>query len=259
MGAGFIDYIVADPVVLPPAEFSAYAEAPVLMPYCYQVNDREQPISASTGSREQHGLPASGFVFCCFNSPYKIEQVVFAVWMRLLKATPGSVLWLFAGDALATKNLRLAAEASGVDPERLVFASKVSKADHLARHRHADLFLDTLFYNAHTTASDALWAGVPVVTRAGCSFAGRVAASLLKAVGLDDLVTQNLADYEGLALGFAKNPSKLDEVRARLVKQRLISPLFDTALFVRHLEFAFDRMVLTARQGNSPEPIIIRS
>ena len=258
MGAGFINYIVADPVVLPPAEFSAYAEAPVLMPHTYQVNDREQPISPKTGDRAAHGLPAQGFVFCCFNSPYKIEPTVFAVWMRLLRALPGSVLWLFAGDPLATKNLRQAATAAGVDPARLVFAPKMNKADHLARHLHADLFLDTLFYNAHTTASDALWAGVPVLTRMGTSFAGRVAASLLRAAGMTELIAASLPAYEALALELAKNPARLAALKQRLMETRLKVPLFDTGLFVRHLETAYDTMVATARRGDPPAPIMLK-
>ena len=259
MGSGFMDYIVADPVVLPEADFAAYGEAPVLLPHCYQVNDSDQPIADEAGTRAGHGLPEDGFVFCCFNSPYKIEPTVFAVWMRLLKALPGSVLWLFAGDPLATENLQAAAAAAGVAPERLVFAPKLPKPEHLARHRHADLFLDTLFYNAHTTASDALWAGVPVVTRAGCSFAGRVAASLLHSVGLDELITVDLAGYEALALELARNPARLAALKADLWDRRRQSPLFDTALFARHLEISFEIMVDRSKSGQAPAPIIVQA
>jgi predicted O-linked N-acetylglucosamine transferase (SPINDLY family) len=259
MGSGFMDYIVADPVVLPPEEFADYGEAPVLLPHCYQVNDSDQPIAEDAGTRAGHGLPEDGFVFCCFNSPYKIEPTVFALWMRLLQAVPGSVLWLFAGDPLATENLRKAAEAAGVDPDRLVFAPKLPKPEHLARHRHADLFLDTLYYNAHTTASDALWAGVPVLTCQGGSFAGRVAASLLHAVGLDELIVHNLADYERLALQLVNEPAALAALKAKLAANCRQAPLFDTALFARHLEISLEIMVDRRKLGQAPSPIIVHS
>ena len=181
-------------------------------------------------------------MFCCFNNNYKIRKPVFEIWMRLLAKVPDSVLWLIRDNDAAERNLRNEARARGVDPARLVFAGRAKLADHLARHRVADLFLDTLPYNAHTTASDALWMGLPVVTCQGSAFAGRVGASLLKAVGLPDLVTGNLADYEALALRLAGDPAMLHGIRETLAGNRLSHPLFDTDRFRRGIEAAYQRM-----------------
>ncbi len=180
--------------------------------------------------------PGAGFVFCCFNNSYKITPAVFDAWMRLLGAVPDSVLWLLEDNAEARRNLEREAAARGVDPARLVFAPRLPQAEHLARHALADLFLDTLPYNAHTGASDALWAGLPLVTCAGNAFAGRVAASLLHAVGLPELVTRSLAEYEALALALARDPARLGSLRKRLADNRTREPLFDTARFCRQLE-----------------------
>ncbi len=199
MGADFIDYIIADPVVLPFDQQRFTAERIVHLPDCYQVNDSKRAIAARTPTRRELGLPENGFVFCCFNNNYKIAAQVLDVWMRLLNAAKGSVLWLLRDNDAAEHSLRAAAAARGIDPDRLVFAARLPLADHLARHRAADLFLDTLPFNAHTTASDALWAGLPFLTCTGATFAGRVGASLLTAVGLGDLITHSLADYEALA------------------------------------------------------------
>lgn len=257
MGGSFMDYIVADSIVIPPEHQPHYSEKPVYLPHSYQVNDGAQPIAPEAPSRAECGLPEQGFVFCCFNSPYKIEPGVFSVWMRLLAAVPGSVLWLFGGNPAAVANLKREAEGRGIAAERLVFAQQQPKDRHLARHRHADLFLDTLFYNAHTTASDALWAGVPVVTMPGETFACRVAASLLHAVGLPELVTASLADYEATALRLARDPQALDQLRARLAQNRLTMPLFDTDRFARNLDDAYGAIWRRHLAGEAPTALSV--
>lgn len=198
MGADFIDYIIADKTVAPFDQQPFYTEKIVHLPDSYQVNDSRRKVAEHVPSRAEAGLPEHGFVFCCFNNNYKITAAVFELWMRLLKAVPGSLLWLLRDNPSAESNLRREAQVRGVDPSRLVFARRVKLAEHLARHRFADLFLDTLSYNAHTTASDALWVGVPVLTCEGHAFAGRVAPSLLRAVGLSELVTRSLEEYAAL-------------------------------------------------------------
>jgi protein O-GlcNAc transferase len=249
LGADFIDYIIADQTVAPFEHAPFYSEKIIQLPGCYQVNDRKRMVAEHTPSRREAGLPATGFVFCCFNNSFKILPPVFDVWMRLLQEVPGSVLWLLQDNAGADANLRSAAAARGVNPARLIFADRVKLEDHLVRHRLADLFLDTLPYNAHTTASDALWVGLPVVTCQGSAFAGRVAASLLKAVGLPELVTHNLADYEALALRLAGDPAMLHGIRATLQGNRLSHPLFDTDRFRRGIEAAYLRMWETWQRG----------
>jgi predicted O-linked N-acetylglucosamine transferase (SPINDLY family) len=253
MGVDFIDYVIADPIVLPFDRQPCYAEKIVHLPDCYQANDRKRAIAERAPRREDVGLPARGFVFCCFNGAWKISPAVFDVWMRLLAVVDGSVLWLLHERKEAEANLRREAAARGVDPARLVFAGRMPLDDHLARHRLADLFLDTLPYNAHTTASDALWAGLPVLTACGESFAGRVAASLLNAVGLPDLVTENLDRYEAMARKLADHASLLDGFRERLERNRLQYPLFDSARFCGHIETAFGTMWERWQRGQSPE------
>ena len=252
MGAPFIDYIIADSVVLPFADQPYFSEAIVHLPGSYQVNDSRRPIAGQAPARASEGLPDEGFVFCAFNGLWKIAPVVFDVWMRLLQKTPGSVLWLLADNDPAQDSLREQARKRGVDPSRLVFASQLPQAEHLARHRLADLFLDTLPCNAHTSASDALWAGLPVVTCPGKTFAGRVAASVLHAVGLADLVAPSLAAYESLALKLARDPDALAEVKARLARNRETAPLFDTAAFARHIEAAYVEMTARRQRGHAP-------
>lgn len=251
MAAPFIDYIVADRWVLPEAHRPYYAEQVVYLPDTYQVNDAARAIGRSP-ARAEAGLQDNTFVFCCFNNSYKILPPVFAVWMKLLRDIPQSVLWLLEDSGEAKRRLQHAAQASGVDPARLVFAPRVAPAEHLARHRLADLFLDTLPYNAHTTASDALWAGLPVLTCAGHAFAGRVAGSLLRAVGLPELVTQSLHDYETLAFKLARAPALLAEVKGTLERNRATAPLFDLERFRRHLEAAYQAMWQTAQRGEPP-------
>lgn len=253
IGAPWLDYIVADAVVAPPGSDVFYSERIVRLPDSYQVNDSRREIAAYTPTRAEAGLPPTGFVFCCFNDNYKIAPDVFAIWMRLLQRVPGSVLWLFEGNAEAVANLRRSAGEHGVDAARLVFAPRRELPEHLARHRLADLFLDTLPVNAHTTASDALWAGLPIVACPGPAFVGRVSASLLQAVGLPELVAADLAEYEALALRLATTPALLADIRARLAGQRTSSPLFDTQRFRRHLERAYRTMHERHMQGLAPE------
>ena len=235
MGAEFIDYIIADKMVAPFEHQPFYREKIVHLVDCYQVNDTKRNIAERTPTRQEAGLPETGFVFCCFNTNWKITPDVFNVWMRLLHAVEGSVFWLVRDNASAEQNLRKEAQQRGIDPSRLIFADRLPLEQHLARHLLADLFLDTLPYNAHTTASVALWAGLPVVTRLGEAFAGRVAASLLNAIGLPELVTHSIEDYEALALQLARDPKLLEGYRNRLATNRLTHPLFDTDRFRRHI------------------------
>ena len=257
MGARYIDYIIADPIVIPHDQRDAYAENVVYLPHCYQVNDAKRTIAERTPTRSEAELPEAGFVFCSFNNNCKITPMMFDVWMRLLRNIDGSVLWLFEGNCAAPTNLRREAVNRGVGPERLVFAPKVPLADHLARHRLADLSLDTQPWNAHTTASDALWAGVPVLTCIGTTFAGRVAASLLDAIGLTELVTRTLSEYEALALQLAREPSLLAGIRQKLCDNRDIFPLFNTDRSRRHIEAAYIEMWARQRRGESPSSFAI--
>ena len=257
LGAPYMDYILADPRVIPEADKAFFTEKVVWLPHCYQPNDRAKPIADAPESRAQHGLPASGFVFCCFNNSYKILPDTFTRWMRLLQAVPGSVLWLVDDNDLATANLRGEAQARGIHPARLVFAPRLPLPQHLARHRLADLFLDTLPYNAHTTASDALWAGLPVLTCRGNAFAGRVAASLLEAIGMPELIAEKPEDYEAMAVMLARQPEKLAALKQKLAVNRLTTPLFDTAQFTRDLEAAFTAMQARRRAGLAPDHIAL--
>jgi predicted O-linked N-acetylglucosamine transferase (SPINDLY family) len=253
MGADFIDYVIADGIVLPLDQQPHYTEKIVHLPDCFLVNDSTREISPHAAGRTQEGLPENGFVFCCFNQGYKLSPAMFGVWMRLLAGIDRSVLWLSQLSDEAAANLRSEARTRGVDPARLVFAGRVpSQADHLARQALADLFLDTLPYNAHSTASDALWAGLPVLTCKGATFAGQVAASLLHAVGLPELVTNGLEEYEALALKLATEPSQLRAIRRKLEANRLGYPLFDTDRFRRHIEAAYRTMWDIWRRGEAP-------
>ena len=242
MGADFIDYIIADNFIIPDKFERFYSETVVRLPDCYQINDRRREVSERTPSPEECGLPSGGFVFCCFNQAYKILPEVFALWMRLLHAVPGSVLWLLEANRWEADNLRRTAAASGIAPERLVFAPRRPLPDHLARYRLADLALDTFPYTSHTTASDALWMGCPLVTCAGETFASRVAGSILINAGLRELVMASLAEYERLAIDLATAPEKLQNIRRRLREGRATCPLFDTPRFTRNLEAAYEKM-----------------
>lgn len=257
MGAPFIDYIVADKTLIPEASRKFYSEKVIYLPHCYQPNDDTRPIAERCPSRAEAGLPETGFVFCCFNNSFKISPAEFDIWMRLLLRVEGSVLWLFRANPSANRNLAREARKRGVDPDRLVFADRLPPAEHLARHRLADLFLDTFNYNAHTTASDALWTGLPLVTKRGKGFAARVAASLLTATGLPELITTTDAAYEALALALASDPEKLQAVKAKLRASRATAPLFDSALFTRHLEQAYRRIHDLHRQGRKPGHVFV--
>jgi predicted O-linked N-acetylglucosamine transferase (SPINDLY family) len=256
MGAPFIDYIIADNFIVPRDRQTLYAEKLAYLPGCYQPNDTRREIAAAP-SRAACGLPAHGFVFCAFNNSFKITPTFFAIWMRLLQQVPGSVLWLLESNALVRRNLGAAAVAAGVDPGRLVFAPILPHGQHLARHRHADLFLDTLPCNAHTTASDALWAGLPVLTCAGETFAGRVAGSIVRAAGLSELVASSPRDYEALALALAREPARLAGIRSRLGAGRASLPLFDIAKRTHDLEALYARMAEIWRSGQPAAPITL--
>jgi predicted O-linked N-acetylglucosamine transferase (SPINDLY family) len=257
MGADYIDYLIADPTLIPEASRRHYLEKIVYLPDSYQVNDTRRLMSAKAGARADEGLPETAFVYCCFNNAYKISPEVFDVWMRVLGRVEGSVLWLLEENSWVAGNLRKEAARRGIAPERLVFAKPLPQAEHLARQRLADLFLDTLPYNAHTTASDALWAGLPVLTRMGETFPSRVAASLLRAVGLPELVTTKEAEYEALAVDLARDKERYRALRQRLQENRLRAPLFDIGAFTGHLEAAYTAMYERYQAGLSPEHIEI--
>ena len=255
MGVPWIDYAIGDAVVMPPGVDTDWSENLVRLPGSYQVNDPKRIIANRPFTRSELGLPERGFVFACLNNNYKITPDVFALWMRLLKRCHGSVLWLLADNPLARHHLQAHASEAGVDPDRLVFASRMPLAEHLARQRCADLFLDTYPCNAHTTASDALWAGLPVLTCPGHSFASRVAASLLHAVGLPELIATDMADYEAMALRLWQQPDALRALRQRLVQTTPQAPLFDAKRFARHLEQAYAIMHARRCAGLPPAPI----
>jgi len=257
MGAGYIDYIIADKTLIPQSIQTAYSEKVVYLPNSYQVNDRKRVIADKKFSRQELGLPDTGFVFCSFNNGYKILPAMFDGWMRILKAVEGSVLWLFEDNELSSENLKNEAHKRGIDSDRLIFAKRMSLPEHLARHEQADLFLDTFPCAAHTTASDALWAGLPLLTLMGESFASRVSASLLHAIDLPELVTASQEEYESLAIEFATNPSRLESIKKKLVKNRLTTPLFDTPLFTKNIEAAYSEMHHRNQHGLQIAPIFI--
>jgi protein O-GlcNAc transferase len=248
-----MDYVIADPVIAPFEHQPYFSEQIVQLPLTYMVNDSRLEIAQVQPTRRAAGLPDSGYVFCCFNTSYKITPDVFDVWMRLLKAVDGSVLWLRQFHDVAVANLQREAQARGVDPARLVFADRVEMPDHLARHRLADLFLDTLPFSGHSTACAALWAGVPVLTCLGETFAGRVGGGLLNAIGLPELVTTSLANYEAMALDLAREPGRLAALKQKLAANRLTTPLFDSARFTRDLEAAFTTMWTRHQSGEPPQ------
>jgi predicted O-linked N-acetylglucosamine transferase (SPINDLY family) len=257
MGAEFVDYLIGDNVVTPPEHAQDYREALVRLPHSFMPTDPSQPILTPRFHREELGLPAEGIVFCCFNNSHKITPEVFQVWMRILKQVPGSVAWLNVNHPVARANLRQGAQDQQIDPERLVFATRVeNKAAHLARLQSADLFLDTIYYNAHVTACDALWAGLPVLTTLGETFAGRVGASLLSATGLPELIARDLQDYEKIAIRLAQNQDELKSLRDRLRPETQTTlPLFEMTRFVGHLEQAYQTMWGRYQSGMGTSPI----
>lgn len=254
MGADYMDYIIADATIIPPSHQQYYTEKVAYLP-SFQVNDTKREISDRVFTREDLGLPLEGFVFCCFNNITKINPTSFDVWMRILKQVEGSVLWLLDENPTAVNNLRKEAAARGIDGGRLVFANKLPLAEYLARYRMADLFLDTLPYNAGTTASDALWAGLPVLTQIGEAFAGRMAASLLNAIKLPELITTSQEDYERLAIKLATHPEKLEIIKEKLANNRLTTPLFDIEYFTRNIESAYTKMYEQSQAGLEPNHI----
>jgi predicted O-linked N-acetylglucosamine transferase (SPINDLY family) len=259
MGAPFMDYILVDDFIVPSDQQPFFTEKLVHLPGCYMPGDSLRPIAERTPTRAESGLPEKGFVFCCFNNNHKITPDMFDAWMRLLKAAPNSVLWLKANSQYAPENLRREAQTRGVSPQRLIFAQTVpSLADHMARHRLADVFLDTFPYNAHTTANDALWAGCPVLTLAGQTYVSRVAGSLLRTVGLSDLITRNFDEYERLALRLAGDAAYLADVKARLAVNRDSCGLFDTTRFARGIEHAYATMWEIHASGQPPRAFAVR-
>lgn len=257
MGADFMDYLVGDHTLIPEASQSYYREKIIYLPDSYQVNDSKRALSTKSFTRAEAGLPEHGFVYCSFNNNYKILPEIFDVWMRILRQVDGSVLWLLEDNATARENLCKEALRRGVADERLVFAKRMPLDEHLARHRLADLFLDTLPCNAHTTASDALWAGLPLLTCMGQAFAARVSASLLRAMDLSELITTTLTDYEKMAVELAQDGDRYREIRERLHGNRATKPLFDTARYARHLESAYTAIYERHQQGLPPEHIDI--
>jgi predicted O-linked N-acetylglucosamine transferase (SPINDLY family) len=257
MGAEYIDYIIADRIVIPETQQHFYAEKIVYLPNSFQPTDRKRRIADKIFTRAEVGLPQEGFVFCCFNSNYKITPNIYDSWMRILNQVDGSVLWLVAQSPTVERNLRNEAVARGVNAERLIFAPLMSLPEHQARLRLADVFLDTLPYNAGTTASDMLWAGLPVLTRIGDAFVGRMAASVLNAIHLPELITTTLEDYERLAIELARNPEKVARIKRKLADNRLTTPLFDTKLFTKHIESAYTAMYERHQAGLAPDHIAI--
>ncbi len=259
MGAKYYDYMIADRTLVPEENQRNFVEKIVYLPNSFQVNDAQREISDRPVTREQFGLPETGFVFCCFNNNFKIIPAVFDRWARIMRQVKDSVLWLYVNNMAAVENLRLEAVARGIAAERLIFAQHLPRAEYLARYRAADLFLDTLPYNAGTTASDALWAGLPVLTCMGEGLASRMGASLLYAIGLPELVTNTLDDYEATAVGLATDPDRLSEIREKLSVNRLTTPLFDTHLFAKHIEAAYTAMYERHQENLPPAHIYITS
>jgi predicted O-linked N-acetylglucosamine transferase (SPINDLY family) len=259
LAASYFDYIVADKTLIPQESQQYYSEKIIYLPHSYQVNDSKRKISDRVYTRRELGLPETGFVFCCFNKNYKILPETFDVWMRLLKTIDGSVLWLFQSSPTAARHLREHAQHRGIHPARLVFAPHMKLEEHLARHRAADLFLDTLPCNAHTTASDALWAGLPVLTQMGHSFAARVAASLLKTMNLPELITKTQEEYEARAIELATDSFQLGVIKKKLAQNRHTSPLFNGKLFTRHIEAAYSEIHRRRLSGEKPDHIEVEA
>jgi protein O-GlcNAc transferase len=255
MAASYVDYIVADETVIPQKNRECFTEKVVYLPHSYYPNDAKRWVVGAKPERSEYNLPNEGFVFCCFNNNYKLTPDVFDLWMSVLRAVEGGVLWLLEDNTFVSRNLRKTARAKGVDEGRLVFAPRTSLPEHLARHRLADLFLDTLPYNAHTTACDALWAGVPVLTRIGATFAGRACASILQAIGLPELVTKTPEEYLKRAVELATNPADLRAIRDKLEKNREVAPLFDTESYTRAMENAYQEMHRRHQEGLSADDI----
>jgi len=257
MGMEFIDYIVADQHLIPSGSQKHFSEKQIYLPNTYMPTDDSRELSQKPMNRNDMGLPDDAFVFCCFNNNYKISPNEFDIWMRLLTKVEKSVLWLRKSNQISKINMKNEAQKRKVDPSRIVFADKLPMDEHLARHKLADLFIDTFAFNAHTTATEALWAGLPVVTKIGLGFAARVAGSLLNAVGLPELVTETERDYEALILELATNPTKLAKIKEKLATNRLTQPLFNTELYIKHLENGYQQAYKSYFEGNLPQAIIV--
>jgi predicted O-linked N-acetylglucosamine transferase (SPINDLY family) len=258
MGAEYYDYLIADKTTMPNENHQYFKEKIVYLP-SYQVNDSKRLISDKVFEKTELNLPPNAFVFCCFNNNYKITPPTFDGWMRILNAVPNSVLLLYAENKWAEANLKLEAEKRCVSKTRLVFSSRIERGEYLARYRLADLFLDTLPYNAGTTASDALWAELPVLTCMGESFASRVAASVLNAIELPELVTNTQEQYEAKAIELATNPAKLRAIKDKLERNRLTTALFDTPRFTKHIEAAYTQMYERYQADLPPDHIYIEA
>lgn len=258
IGAPYIDYMIADELVVPPSSQEHYVEKIAYLPDSYQANDDQRRISSRKFTKSELGLPEEGFIFACFNNSYKITPTTFDLWARILKSVKGSVLWILLDNATAGDNLIKEVSARGIASERLIFAGRLDLAEHLARHQLADLFLDTLPYNAHTTASDALWSGLPVLTLMGDTFPGRVSASLLTAIGLPQLITYTEDEYVALAIDLAKNPIKMREIKVRLMKNIMTEPLFNSNIFSKNIEMLFSKMMARYSAGLMPETIYVK-
>ena len=253
IGASYMDYLIADRTVIPQESYQYYAEKIAHLPNSYQANDNLRAISPRTFTKAELGLPEDSFVFACFNNSYKITPTTFDLWSRILSQVPNSVLWILVDNLIAKENLKKEAIARGIDPDRLIFADRLAPSEHLARHQLADLFLDTSPYNAHTTASDALWSGLPILTLQGNAFAGRVAASLLRAVGLEELIANTEEEYVLLAIELASHPEKLKAIKERLANNRLVMPLFNSSLFTQQIEAAYQVMYERHQAGLMPD------
>jgi predicted O-linked N-acetylglucosamine transferase (SPINDLY family) len=256
-GTSFIDYTIADPLLVPEESQQFYSEKIIYMPDTFQVNDSKREVPALKLTKEELGIPQDKFIFCCFNNSYKLNPAMFDVWMNILKRVPGSVLWLLGESLSSQNNLIKEAHLRGVKADSLIFATRCSYNEYLSRLQVADLFLDTIPFNAGTTASDALWVGLPVLTVLGDAYAGRMAGSLLNAVGLPELITHHLQDYENLAVEIASDPSKINALKQKLADQKLITPLFNTQLFTQNLEKAYLQIVQRARDGLPPDHIYV--
>src|SRR5262249_9619338 len=257
MGTDYIDYIIADRYIIPPEYRTFYTESVVYLPDTFQVSDTKRQVAMRTPTRAESMLPDTGFVFCCFNNNFKITPDVFDCWLRILKRVDGSVMWLLEDNTKASSNLRKEAEIRGVTPERLVFAKRTSLPDHLARHRLADVFLDTIPFNAGSTANDALWAGLPLITCSGQTYTARMAGSLLNAMGLPELITTRLEAYEQLAIDLATHPENLAAIKHKLAENRLTTALFDMNRLTNHIEAAYAGMYERYQTGLPPDHIVI--
>jgi len=258
IGASFMDYIVADKIVIPKKNQNYFSEKIIYLPHSYQVNDNTKEISGKKFKRKDFNLPNNCFIFCCFNNSYKINPVIFNVWMNILKKSNNSILWLLEENSLNKKNILKEAKNLGVLEDRIIFADRIKNEEHLARHKLADLFLDTLPYNAHTTASDALWSGLPILTCLGKNFQGRVAASLLNSVGLSNLITKSLDEYERLAIQFAIKEKNIIDIKNKLYNNLKSSSLFNTEIFTYNIEKAYKEIYERYKSNLKPDNIIIK-